>query len=191
MASQDIRGLERVFKRMCHYAAKSKHLHAVEARSRRQAKLSAALKRPENKMIDKTGKPMTVVEVEEELTVVTTEIATYAANIRKIEAKGNKKISAKDIAELLKDLGNPMTKVNFALHIIASSYSNRVPSQFNEKNTNHATKRKQKQNDTVYNVVFLPCCCGLASSPCCFLLLFVYVSTRAPTGGDQGDDLGS
>merc|ERR1719181_1350886 len=61
-------------------------------------------------MIDKTGKPMTVVEVEEELAVVTTEIANYTANIRKIESKGNKKISYKDIAELLKDLGNPMSK---------------------------------------------------------------------------------
>merc|ERR1719181_1057755 len=53
---------------------------------------------------------MTVVEVEEELAVVTTEIANYTAKIRKIEAKGNNKISAKDLAELLKDLGNPMTK---------------------------------------------------------------------------------
>ena len=103
---------------MCHYAAKSKHVHAVESRSRRQAKLSAALKRPENKMIDKTGKPMTVVEVEEELSVVTAEIANYAANIRKIESKGNKKISYKDVIELLKDLGNPMSKVNFTRHTI-------------------------------------------------------------------------
>ena len=121
MASQDLRGLERVFKRMCHYAAKSKHVHAVESRSRRQAKLSAALKRPENKMIDKTGKPMTVVEVEEELSVVTAEIANYAANIRKIESKGNKKISYKDVIELLKDLGNPMSKVNFTRHTITWS----------------------------------------------------------------------
>merc|ERR1719201_2813900 len=61
-------------------------------------------------MIDKTGKPMTVVDVEEELSVVTAEIAKYTATIRKIEAKGNKKISCKDIMELLRDLGNPMPK---------------------------------------------------------------------------------
>jgi len=110
MATHDMRGLERVFKRLCHYAAKSKHLHALEAKAARQAKLRVAIKRPENKMIDKTGKPMTVVEVEEELSVVTAAIATYTAKIRKIESKGNNKISAKDITELLKDLGNPMSK---------------------------------------------------------------------------------
>lgn len=111
MATHDMRGLEKVFKRLCHYAAKSKHLHALEAKAARQAKLSVALKRPEqNKMIDKTGKPMTVVEVEEELSVVTAAIATYTAKIRKIESKGCNKISVKDIMELLKDLGNPMSK---------------------------------------------------------------------------------
>ena len=145
-----MRGLEKVFKRLCHYAAKSKHLHALEAKAARQAKLRVAIKRPENKMIDKTGKPMTVVEVEEELSVVTAAIATYTAKIRKIESKGCNKISVKDIMELLKDLGNPMSKVRGVRRMMLPDPNLSCPSPlilFYLKNTSNNNNNNNNNNN--------------------------------------------
>ena len=90
----------------------AKNTTGIGQQKKRQAKLTIALKRPESKLIDKIGRPLTVAEVEDELAVTNKKIETCKTKIEQINKKGRPKISVKDLMQALKDLDFPMTKVS-------------------------------------------------------------------------------
>lgn len=107
---RDKPALQRVFKRLCNYSVKAKYIHVLEYKTKRQTKLIAALTRPENKLIDRTGKPLTVAELQEELMAINEEIEKCRTRIEHVNKKGRPRISVKDLMQSLKDLDYPMSK---------------------------------------------------------------------------------
>lgn len=105
------RELERVFKRLCNFAAKSKQMKILTPKQKRITKIQLHKKRPDAvKIVNAEGNVMSEEDIDRELERLQKDVEEIQANVDRLNEINDKKIKLQDLNAALKRLGMKMKK---------------------------------------------------------------------------------
>lgn len=122
----EMKQLQRSFNFMANFVPVNEIRIKIKPKAERKRKIMDHKRNPDNVVVlNDKNEVMTEEEIDEELKQILADIEALEAQIDEIQSRPDRKIEAKDLSEVLRNLGRKCTKVFYFLYYILIERSRR------------------------------------------------------------------